>query len=225
MNTDEVDGGSSRCLTVNDRLLFVLHARWVWMSWSPSTSCLSLSCSMSTDELDPSTSSRRLTVSYLFFNVDEYGRVGSKYVIPLFERLLLVLQRRWVRMRWIQVCYPVVWPFLTCSSAPMSMDEVDLSMSFRCLTVSYLFFRADEYGGSGPQAPHACLCLVLWGLDKVDPSPSTCCLTVCYLFFRAWIKWIRVHRPVVWPFLTCSSGHGQSGSAVWPFFTCSSEHG
>ena len=46
----------------------------------------------------------------------------------LFDRFLLVLQ---------------------------SMDKVDPSTSTCCLTVSYLFFRADEHGGGGPQVSHS----------------------------------------------------------------------
>ena len=67
------------------------------MTWSPSTSCLCL-VFQGMGKVDPSTSTCCLTVSYLFFRAF---------------------------IKWIQVHPPAVSPFLTCSSGPMSMEEVD----------------------------------------------------------------------------------------------------
>ena len=74
-----------------------------------------------------------------------YGKSGSKYTHLLFDRFLLVLQG----MDKVDL---LLDRFLL---VVQSRDKVDPSTSTCCFTVSYLFFRADEYGGGGPQISHS----------------------------------------------------------------------
>ena len=74
-----------------------------------------------------------------------YGKSGFKYIHLLFDRFLLVLRD----MDKVDLLFDRFLLIL------QSIYKVDPSTSTCCLTVSYLFFRADEYGGGGPQISHS----------------------------------------------------------------------